>query len=140
MTKPGSVNQGKAQAQELSSRGVGKISSSQGETVAYLGKSTTLEGKLSFGGVLQLDGRFNGEIRGEGTLVIGESGNVKGRIDAGSVVVGGHLEGHISSRKRTEIRGKGEVYGDLFTTAIVIDEGGVLEGLCKMKRTPEPQS
>ena len=90
--------------------------------------------------MLQLDGRFDGEIRGEGTLVIGESGSVKGEVDAGSVVVGGHVEGHISSKKRTEIQEKGEVYGDLFTTAIAINEGGILHGRCKMKRTPEQDS
>ena len=51
---------------------------------AFLGKDTQFEGKLSFTGAVRIDGRFNGEIFTEGTLILGVSAVVES--DAGDLV------------------------------------------------------
>jgi len=40
---------------------------------AFLGEGTEFEGKLIFTGAVRLDGKFQGEILGKGTLVVGQA-------------------------------------------------------------------
>ncbi|MFX0203728.1 MAG: polymer-forming cytoskeletal protein, partial [Candidatus Hodarchaeota archaeon] len=42
----------------------------------YLGKDTGFEGNLKFNGTIRIDGRFRGEILGDGTLIVGEGARI----------------------------------------------------------------
>ena len=44
-----------------------------GQANAHLGKGSKVSGKLSFDGMVQVDGQVEGEIAAQDTLVIGES-------------------------------------------------------------------
>ena len=47
------------------------------------------EGVLTFEGVIRLDGKFTGEIRSEGTLIVGETARLDAEIEVDTVVVSG---------------------------------------------------
>ncbi len=103
------------------------------EISAYLGRETVFEGKMTFEGVFRLDGKFDGEIFESGTLVVGETAVVKGKITLNTIVINGLVEGDVCAKGRVEIHSTGKVYGTLLTPILVINEGGVFEGNCKMK-------
>jgi len=103
------------------------------EISAYLGKETFFEGKMTFEGVFRLDGRFGGEIFDSGTLIVGETASVKGKIGLNTIVVNGVVEGEVYAKTRVEIHSMGKVYGSLSTPTLVINEGGIFEGHCKME-------
>ena len=103
------------------------------EISAYLGKETFFEGKMTFEGVFRLDGRFEGEIFDSGTLIVGETASVKGKIGLNTIVVNGVVEGEVYAKTRVEIHSMGKVYGSLSTPTLVINEGGIFEGHCKME-------
>jgi len=103
------------------------------EISAYLGKETVFEGKMTFEGVFRLDGKFDGEIFESGTLVVGETAVVKGKIMLNTIVINGVVEGDICASGRVEIHSTGKVYGTLLTPVLLINEGGIFEGNCKMK-------
>ena len=103
------------------------------EISAYLGKETVFEGKMTFEGVFRLDGKFEGEIFESGTLVVGETANVKGKILLNTIVINGLVEGDVCAKARVEIHSTGKVYGTLLTPILIINEGGIFEGNCKMK-------
>ena len=107
------------------------------EISAYLGKETVFEGKMTFEGVFRLDGKFDGEIFESGTLVVGETAIVKGKITLNTIVINGLIEGDICAKARVEIHSTGKVYGTLLTPTLVINEGGIFEGDCKMKGSPD---
>ncbi|HMK52966.1 MAG TPA: polymer-forming cytoskeletal protein, partial [Thermodesulfobacteriota bacterium] len=73
------------------------------EISAYLGKETFFEGKMTFEGVFRLDGRFGGEIFDSGTLIVGETASVKGKIGLNTIVVNGVVEGEVYAKTRVEI-------------------------------------
>lgn len=108
------------------------IVSEQIGTFSFLEKETVIEGKMNFVGEFRLDGKFEGEIFG-GTLIIGETGVIKGKIRINTIVINGLVEGEVYAKGRVEIHSTGKFYGDLLTQTIVIAEGGILEGHCKMK-------
>jgi len=103
------------------------------EISAYLGKDTVFEGKITFEGVFRLDGRFEGQIFEGGTLIIGETAVVKGKIGVQSIIINGLVEGEVYIKGRAEIHSTGKLHGNLFTPILMVNEGGILEGHCKME-------
>ena len=103
------------------------------EISAFLGKETLFEGKMTFEGVFRLEGKFEGEIFESGTLIVGETAMVKGKIGVNTIIINGLVEGEIHAKAKVEIHSTGKVYGELFTPILSIQEGGILEGHCKME-------
>ena len=110
-----------------------KPSSVPEEISAFLGKETLFEGKMTFRGVFRLDGRFEGEIFESGTLIVGESALIKGKIGANTVIINGRVEGELHAEERVEIHSTGKFSGTLITPVLIINEGGILNGHCKME-------
>jgi cytoskeletal protein CcmA (bactofilin family) len=103
------------------------------EISAFLGKETLFEGKMTFRGVFRLDGRFEGEIFESGTLIVGESALIKGKIGVKTIIINGCVEGELHAEERVEIHSTGKFSGTLITPVLTINEGGTLNGHCKME-------
>lgn len=102
------------------------------EVNAFLGEGTEFEGKLSFHGMVRLDGKFKGEIAAQDTLVVGETGEVEAIISADVVVVSGIVRGNVEAKTRLEIHRPGSLHGDVKTRSLVVTEGAILNGRCLM--------
>jgi cytoskeletal protein CcmA (bactofilin family) len=107
------------------------------EISAFLGKDTFFEGKMTFEGVFRLEGKFEGEIFESGILIIGETAIVKGKVGVNTIIINGLLEGEVFARGKVEIHSTGKFYGTLVTPALIINEGGIFEGECKMGGKPD---
>ncbi len=87
------------------------------------------KGALAFSGELQLHGRLEGTIESEGgALTVGEEAMIKAEIRVNDVLIYGKVQGNIFATGRVEIRGKAEVYGDLHTNRLAMDDGVVFVG------------
>jgi cytoskeletal protein CcmA (bactofilin family) len=42
------------------------------------------------------------------------------------------VEGEVNARERVEIHSKGKIYGTIMAPILVIQDGGIFEGNCKM--------
>jgi cytoskeletal protein CcmA (bactofilin family) len=102
------------------------------EVSVFWGKDSLLKGKMNSEGIFRLDGKVEGEIYHSGTLIIGETAVIKGKVEATTLVLNGILEGEVTARERMEIHANGKLYGTIFTPIFVIQDGGVFEGNCKM--------
>jgi len=122
-------------AKSLFAKGVPRPPSVPEEISAFLGKETSFEGKMTFQGMFRLEGRFEGEIFDSGTLIVGEAAVVKGKIGVHTVIISGHVEGDLYAKGRVEIHSSGRFYGNVLTSSLIINEGGVFEGCCKMEET-----
>jgi cytoskeletal protein CcmA (bactofilin family) len=99
---------------------------------AFLGKGAEFTGKLIFKGTVRIDGNFDGEIFGDGTLVIGEGAYTEANITVDSALISGKVCGQITVRERIEIYPPGHVFGNINTPTLVIKEGGIFEGKSHM--------
>ena len=104
------------------------------EINAFLGSETEFEGKLSFKGAVRIDGHFTGEIYTDGTLIVGEAAVIKSDIHVSHIIVSGEIRGNIIADNRIEIHAPGKVFGNIQAPAIVIEEGVIFEGNCKMQQ------
>jgi len=102
------------------------------EIEAFLGKGSSFKGNLNFEGSIRIDGDFDGEIVGTGTLVIGEGAQIKADIDVGSLFISGDVIGTIDVKDKIKIFSTGRLFGNIKTSSIAIEEGGIFEGYSRM--------
>jgi cytoskeletal protein CcmA (bactofilin family) len=112
-----------------------------GDLAGFIDEGSEIEGRYAFSGTVMLNGRFNGEIKTGDTLIVGEKGVVKATIRAGTVVVNGEVTGNVHASERIELRGSARVFGDVQAPVVVVEEGVVFEGRCRMapgEESPAP--
>jgi cytoskeletal protein CcmA (bactofilin family) len=103
------------------------------EINAFLGKDTEFEGKFSFTGAVRIDGKFTGEIESSGTLIVGETATIESRIHVADMIISGEVNGDVVAENKIEISVPGKLFGNIQTPKLVIEEGVIFEGKCKMQ-------
>jgi cytoskeletal protein CcmA (bactofilin family) len=98
-------------------------------TMTVLTSDCEFKGALAFSGELELHGRLEGTIESEGgALTVGEQALIKAEIKVNDVLIYGKVQGNIFATGRIELRGKAEVYGDLHSNRLAMDDGVVFVG------------
>lgn len=88
----------------------------------------SITGDVETEGALRIDGRLEGTIRRADLVVVGQGATIVGDVTAREVIVGGAVTGNIFAAQRTELQSTGIVAGDIRSAAILIHEGGVVQG------------
>jgi cytoskeletal protein CcmA (bactofilin family) len=101
-----------------------------------IGAGTTLKGELNTEGTVRIDGTLVGNLNAD-WVIIGEKGNIRGDVTAKGMIIGGKVDGNLRSCEMVEIKKKGEVWGEIFTTNLIVMEGAIFEGRSSMQRTQE---
>jgi len=104
------------------------------DLTAFIDEGSEIEGKYTFNGTVMLNGKFSGEIVSRDSLIIGEKGVVNATVRAGIVLINGEVVGNVYASERVELRGTARVYGDVEAPVIVVEEGVLFEGHCKMTK------
>jgi cytoskeletal protein CcmA (bactofilin family) len=100
--------------------------------LSIIAAGMTVHGDIESNGVVKVEGRVEGTIRAARQVLIGRQGEVKGDVETPEAVIGGKVEGCITTTERIEIQGTAIVNGDVFTKAILILEGGRINGAVRM--------
>ena len=103
-----------------------------GQIKAYMGEETVFNGSLNFEGTVRIDGKFEGQVFTDDTLIVGETGNLIAEISAGTIICMGRIEGTLLASKKVEIHANSRVIGNIKSPALYIELGGVLDGTCDM--------
>lgn len=98
-----------------------------------VGNESTVTGELNIKGTLRVDGIVEGDIFAD-WVIVGESGRIHGNVKARGVVVGGRVEGNLEASEIVELKGKGEVTGEICTVKLAMSEGAVFDGRSTMKK------
>ena len=99
---------------------------------AYLGSDALFKGTLSFEGTVRIDGKFEGQVNTNDTLVIGETGDMTADINVGTLICKGQLNGAVVASKKIEMHPASKIKGDVHTPALSIGLGAVLDGHLNM--------
>ena len=100
---------------------------------ALLGRGSEFEGKLTFEGTVNIEGKFTGEIFTKDTLVVLDGAKVQAEITAGSVIISGEVNGNIRATNSIEMHQPARVKGNIETPALLIEKGVIFEGGAKME-------
>ena len=113
---------------------------SERTVVSGIGRSIVIKGELSGNEDLAIEGRVEGKVNLNQTLLtVGEHGNVKAQIAAKAVVVIGRVQGNITAVEKVEIRDKGSVDGDVCAPRVAISEGAHFRGSIDMRQPDSAQ-
>lgn len=109
-------------------------------SLACLGASVQIKGKITGEEDLQIDGKVEGPVSLEGRrLTVGRTGQLNSEITAGEVIVHGTVTGNLRARDRVEIRRDGSVIGDVTAARISIEDGAYFKGRIEIDR-PKAQA
>ncbi len=109
------------------------------ELNGFLDKGTFFKGEITFKNLLRIDGKLNGVIKSNETLIIGEEADVEGEIFVGTCIVNGRFKGKIEAKNKIEIHSKAFVEGEIKTPVLEVKEGGVFNGNCIMTKSVKEQ-
>jgi cytoskeletal protein CcmA (bactofilin family) len=93
-----------------------------------------ITGEIESDGIVTIEGRLDGAIRGTPQVFVAPGGVVVGGVFAHEVVVGGRVEGDIAATARIELQAGAVVQGDVTAPRIVVHEGGEVNGHFRMQR------
>jgi cytoskeletal protein CcmA (bactofilin family) len=82
----------------------------------FMDVGTEFVGELRFRDTFRVDGRVQGKIVSDNTLIVGESGQ----------------SGRVHGRQKIELLAGAKVQGTLVSPKLVIEEGAFFEGTCDM--------
>ncbi len=111
-----------------------------GALTAFIDQGSEFSGKLSFRDTVRIDGRFEGDISSENTLIVGESGEVQANIDSEVVIISGEVRGDINARRQVTLHKTAHVFGKLRTANLVVEEGAQLNGQVEMMNGAQDKS
>jgi len=110
------------------------VSSSQ----SVFAKDLSVKGDVICNGLLRIEGHVEGSIRGNGEITVAENALAKAEIEGRKVIVLGKVEGNIKAKESVDVVASGQVFGDVTTDKISIEEGAVFTGKC-ITKSPEPE-
>ncbi len=102
-----------------------------------IGNGTTFKGDITVSNSLRVDGILIANVKEAANVIVGETAQVKGNINANYVVIDGTVEGNITAGECIELLTKSKVTGDLTTTILSITEGAVFKGKSLMLEKEE---
>ena len=111
-----------------------------GVVSGFVGGGTVVSGDAEFKGMLRIDGRFTGRVRSEkGSLIVSSGGVVEANVEVASAKINGTVNGDIVATERIELGRSARVNGNIQTPALVIEDGAIFEGACRMRKAePAP--
>jgi cytoskeletal protein CcmA (bactofilin family) len=105
----------------------------EGTLSGFVGGGTVVTGEANFKAMMRVDGHLSGRISStSGTLIVGANGKVDANIEVAVAVIHGTINGDIIATQRLELGRAAKVNGNIQTPSLVIEQGAVFEGSCKM--------
>ncbi len=97
-----------------------------------IGRSCTIRGDLAADGAFRIDGTIEGSVESRASVVLGESGVIRGGVRGTDVVIAGTVQGDVICEGHLEILAKGTVEGDIAAKSMRIETGGIFRGTSRM--------
>jgi cytoskeletal protein CcmA (bactofilin family) len=105
-------------------------------TASVLGSDLVIKGGIEGSGEIQLQGRAWGDVKVD-RLIVGDTAELEGSVDAVVVEVRGRVAGSINARQ-VRLLPSARVEGDITYEQISIELGAQYEGRCIRSKTTTP--
>ena len=99
---------------------------------SHLGAGSRITGELSFPGTVELPGYVKGRVEAS-AIIIEETGEVEGELEAASVAIKGRFQGQIIGGK-VALHASAQVTGKITYESLSIESGAQVEGTFKARQ------
>lgn len=104
----------------------------KGARFSFIGPEMTITGDIATGGDLHVEGKIEGDVRCGG-LTLGESGEIRGNIVAGSARLAGLVDGAVEAGTLS-LDQSARVTGDILYEMLSVSSGADVEGRFKRRK------
>jgi cytoskeletal protein CcmA (bactofilin family) len=123
------------QADGLSERGTFVAEEGTENISAFVGRGVEFKGIISYSGTVRIDGSLEGEIRTDGTLLIGEDAVIQAKVSAGRIVCKGKITGDVVAREHMKLRAPAVITGSVKTPVLSMEDGVLFNGGLEMSQS-----
>ncbi len=102
---------------------------------SFIGEGDSFTGEFYLHGSIRIDGHFMGKIDSNNKIIIGEKGLLETTLQAREILVSGKVVGNLIGKSYVHLFKTAEVYGDIFTPSLFVEEGVLLEGRVNITKT-----
>ena len=113
-------------------KGTSVTSDANVKVSTLIGEGAVFDGNLTIPDTIRIDGTINGNCSCDSTLILGESGQIFGNINAQNIIISGSVKGDITAKGKLEFLPTGRLVGNIVANTLVIDEGAYVDGKCTM--------
>jgi len=108
---------------------------------ALIGSSIKIEGSLSGGEDLFVEGHIDGKIElDQHNVTIGTNGRIKADIHGRSIIVMGEVKGNLYGSEQIILRKSSKVRGNLFAARVSLEDGSDFKGSIDMTSKPAAEA
>jgi cytoskeletal protein CcmA (bactofilin family) len=105
----------------------------EGTLSGFVGGGTVVTGEANFKAMTTPHRHLSGRVSStSGTLIVGANGKVDANIEVAVAVIHGTINGDIIATQRLELGRAAKVHGNIQTPSLIIEQGAIFEGTCKM--------
>jgi len=97
-----------------------------------IAKETTIKGDITTFGNIRIEGTVEGTLTSKTKIVIGDSASLEGNIDTKEAEIAGRIKGVVKCSEILYLKKTAVIDGDIYTKKLVIENGAVFNGICKM--------
>lgn len=92
-----------------------------------------LTGEFNFKDMVRINGHIAGSVHSKtGTIIVDTEAKVDANVDVAVAMISGTVTGDIVARERVELGPASKIYGNIWTRSLVIKDGAIFEGVCRM--------
>jgi len=104
-----------------------------GAAPTVIAKNTTLDGELTGGAGVRVEGRVKGTVSLKAPLDVAAGATIEAEVRASAVRVAGTVIGNVTASELVELLAGGMVKGDITAPSLHVVEGAKLEGRVHMQ-------
>ena len=103
--------------------------SSQQNVIA---QGTKIVGDIESKGPFRIDGTIQGNIKTDGKVVVGKSGNIKGTLQAINVDIEGQFIGKLILKGTLSLKSSARIEGEVQVNKLAVEPGASFNATCSM--------
>lgn len=102
-----------------------------------IGSDCVLKGTIEGAQTIKIDGRIEGDIIWKDDVILEEGSICTGNIICANASISGRLNGNVTCSNTLNINCTGHIEGDISSSKLIVQDGGVFEGKCSMTQSKE---
>lgn len=104
-------------------------------TINIVGAGTVINGDITSGGDIRIDGTVKGTVISKAKVVIGASSVIDGDIEAQNADISGKVNGKLTVSETLYLKPTAYINGDIMVNKLVVESGAEFNGKCNMLST-----
>lgn len=98
-----------------------------------IGKNTKIKGDIISEGDFRIEGSIEGTVKTDGRVIVGKSGDVKGKIECANADFEGTFSGELIIQNLLTLKSTAKISGDVVIGKLSVEPGAEFNASCSMR-------